>query len=302
MKKLNGIELVAIILVVIICFACLLYYLLVGRPQGVVEEMTEQRDSLNVEYREKMAKIFAGDVSKFLLYSRLSEAVYEENSGGKLEGLMDGYSFDESNLVKTECLKIQAGINEIERHVVIVFRGTVPECAFNIEANIEQAILGDTEIYKESRGFVQSIKNSYPGYRFTLTGHSLGGGLAINNGIAFGSSDVYTFNTAFPNSFGVENAQLEKWTVENVRNNQVERASITNIVIEGDEIINGALFKFHGLVGNTYMLYHDDVPSRGWFDHPIKEIVYKLEMVNDFEDKEKDVVGYNSFIGSKMVF
>jgi len=301
MNKMNKmLVIVSICIVIVTAIGFMVKYLSVDRPREVVEKFIEQRDSLATEDRRAMAKKFSDRVPEFLLYARVAQATYEKDSSSELERLLDGYSFSSADSLEADCLKIQAGVNLSKRRLLVVFRGSVPECSFNIKANLEHGILGETELYSKSRDFVETVKTEYAGYALTLVGHSLGGGMAINNGIAHGDSDVYTFNTAFPNSMGLESVQLKKWTVGNVKNGGVKRTKVTNIIMEGDEISGLSLFKFHGLVGETFMLFHEDVPARNSFDHLIEEVVYKLEVIDSQEEQEKNAIGFNAFVGRKM--
>ncbi len=275
-------------------------YLVIDRPQKVASAFIEQRNALLSADREAMAEHFTSNVSTYLKYARAAEAVYLNDSTERMEEVLEGYSFSLVDLIDENCFKAQAGVNSSTRHLLVVFRGSVPDCNYNAKANLEQGITGNAAMYNSSRNFVEKVKEKYKGYRLTLVGHSLGGGLAINNGIAYGSSDVYTFNTAYPNSMGVESIQLVKWTVDNVVNGGVQRTHITNLIMEGDEISGLSLFKFHGLVGDTFMLFHKDIPARSRFDHPIKEMVYKLEIIDSLEKQDQHTIGFNSFVGSKM--
>ncbi|WP_157936307.1 hypothetical protein BCV09_07210 [Vibrio cyclitrophicus] len=276
-------------------------YLFVVGPERVVEEFKKQQSSLNQSQKDDGAKVFLDNLASYLLYARASDSVYSQDSQRELEEIFPMYDFSISSYEKG-CLKIAVGFNHKSKKTLVIFRGTVPMCPSNWIANFTHGAFGNSKLYENARRFIEAevMRQEYSGYSVVFVGHSLGGSLAINNGVYFGNSDVYTFNTAFPNSFGVDAAQLNKYM--KIREKNVARSTVTNFVVEGDEVAGKSLSKFHGLIGNTYMLSHSDIPARQSLDHSISEVIYKLEVVSQRTPEEINNFGRDSYVGEKMTF
>ncbi len=295
----------AVFLVVLIFFSstvlAITNYLFVVGPERVVRTFKEQQTLLKESQREKNAQVFLDNLDLYLLYARASDYIYKKDSQRELEKIFPTYDFSISSYEKN-CLKIAVGFNHTSKRTLVIFRGTVPTCSSNWIANVTHGAFGNSELYENARRFIEDevMKKEYSNYSVVFVGHSLGGGLAINNGVYFGSSDVYTFNTAFPNSFGVEAAQLNKYW--KLKEKKPSRPQITNFVVEGDEVAGKALFTFYGLLGDTYMLFHTDVPARQWLDHSASEVIYKLEEVSLWSSEDIKDFGRDSYIGKKMTF
>ncbi|MEZ8312777.1 hypothetical protein AB6C44_04175 [Vibrio splendidus] len=294
--------LVSVLVLTLFCAWHGVQYLFVVSPQEVVESFKKKQSLLTEEEINNHGKQFVGNFDSYLIYARASEIVYNENSTEQLEELLPQHNFKTTKGYDESCLKIEVGASKELKQLLVIFRGTVPTCSSNLLANLTHGAFGNSALYSDARAFVKKTLTDkrYGSYSVVFTGHSLGGSLAINNGVYFGNSDVYTFNTAFPNSFGVDAAQVNKYL--DVEKKLVTRSNVTNLVLEGDEVAGKAMFRFHGLIGETFMLFHTDIAPRKKFNHPISEIVYKLEIASDWDLNKIEQLGRASYVSSIMTF
>ncbi|NOT83507.1 MAG: lipase [Methylococcaceae bacterium] len=108
---------------------------------------------------------------------------------------------------------MQAGVyvNRDSNEVTLAFRGT-EFCINFFSCSVKESLkdeLADAELtqghdsgqFDDAFKFAQQILNSYPGRKITVTGHSLGGGLAQAVGASF-QLETYAFNSSpVPNNF-----------------------------------------------------------------------------------------------------
>ena len=81
-------------------------------------------------------------------------------------------------------------VNNVDKKVIVAFRGTKPShfsdlvhdaaIAFNqvIEGSVIAKMFNIPHRFNSALHFTQESVNKFPGYKVTLTGHSLGGTLA----------------------------------------------------------------------------------------------------------------------------
>ncbi|UJP06389.1 MAG: lipase family protein [Nitrosomonas sp.] len=125
-------------------------------------------------------------------YAKLADAVYD----------FDNTVVDNWQLIETidRSSGMQAGVfqDRDTGNLVIAFRGT-ETCLFCVDFFLDKAAdvalaLGIVhDQFKHAYNFVQAMMTKYPGRKITVTGHSLGGGLAQAAGAAL-NLETFAFN------------------------------------------------------------------------------------------------------------
>ncbi|HCG7482137.1 lipase family protein [Vibrio parahaemolyticus] len=252
------------------------------------------------EVIELAAREFAKNIKVYKELAIASKLVYEDNPN-TLSKLYPSFEFAQDAYVSSKGLYIRVGVDEKDKAVLVLYRGTELSNLDQWLANISQALSGDSELYREAVSFTKSTKDKYQGYSFTLAGHSLGGGLAMHSALAINGVDAYTFNLAFPNSYGIQNRTIQRYTEGLAKGGMFKRSNITNLIVEGDEIENMALFRFLGLPGAKYILSHHDVKKNSKRNHYIDEVIHKLERLETLGEAELRAVGRSSYAGRGII-
>ena len=144
--------------------------------------------------------------------------------------------------------------------VVIAFAGTNPEDRGDLLADVESVVGGETGVgtqVAEARLFAAHVRAQYPGASVSVTGHSLGGTLALDVAAEFGWSGV-TFNG--PDPWGLLSPKAKKWLMDEAA---AGRYPLKNFVNEWDVIGNfwgngtGAALYVGDREGRDLMDYHN---------------------------------------------
>lgn len=135
-----------------------------------------------------------------LLYARLADAIYD----------FDNVTVESWDLIDSigRSSGMDAGVykNRDTQELVIAFRGTETcdfSCSFEEWQDSTRDMIADTAIgtgtvsdqFKHAFNFAQEMIKKYPASKITVTGHSLGGGLAQAVGAALGL-ETYAFNSS----------------------------------------------------------------------------------------------------------
>ncbi|MEK7845244.1 MAG: lipase, partial [Pseudomonadota bacterium] len=209
-------------------------------------------------------------------YAQLADAIYD----------FDNITVDTWELIESisKSSGMQAGVynNRDTGKLTLAFRGT-EACSFPCSLSETKAYLldvaADTALtlgfvndqFKHAFNFAQDVVNRYPGRKITVTGHSLGGGLAQAVGAVLGL-ETFAFNSSpVPDDF------FDSYTL-----------SLTSEQLE--EIIY-VIADIHDPVSNTdetvkFYLNADHVTSLIQFDFDLKEIAPDQSF--DFDDLRFD--------------
>lgn len=123
-----------------------------------------------------------------LIFSQLSNIVYYNDQ--------KRYKFRRYEYL-SELSDQESGVfkNELLKKIIISFRGTLIIKDLITDLSIFRGTLTDSERYKKSELLIKKIINLYSNYNIILTGHSLGGTLAINLCSNF-NLEAVVFNSA----------------------------------------------------------------------------------------------------------
>lgn len=119
------------------------------------------------------------------IYSKVSSASYQAERNRP--ETIDGYIYDD--LLSSQ--KVAVYHNPVGKQVIIGYRGTVPTDAEDLYNDLQiiqkdfkkRDDLLQSSRFKDSISIVDKVKRKYPPYTITLTGHSLGGRLAVEVGL-----------------------------------------------------------------------------------------------------------------------
>lgn len=133
-------------------------------------------------------------LGKSIPYAKLADAIYD----------FDNTVVDSWDLIETidRSSGMQAGVfqNRDNGDLVIAYRGT-ETCLFCTDFLLDKAadaalVFGFAhDQFKHAFNFAQAMVAKYPGHKITVTGHSLGGGLAQAAGAALGL-ETFAFNSS----------------------------------------------------------------------------------------------------------
>lgn len=139
-------------------------------------------------------------LGKSIPYAKLADAIYD----------FDNTVIDNWDLIETidRSSGMQAGVfrNRDNGDLVIAYRGTeacnsfcslkeLAEAALDVAADVQLALGFVDDQFKHAYNFAQAMVAKYPGHKITVTGHSLGGGLAQAAGAALGL-ETFAFNSS----------------------------------------------------------------------------------------------------------
>lgn len=131
---------------------------------------------------------------------KLSKAAYEHDPQ------VAGYTFVPALSDYESKVFVKPGTKDI----VIAYKGTDPKHISDLytDLRLAQGHLSDTSRYQRSKQAVQRVKQNLPGYRITLTGHSLGGSLARAASTDKGVTRAVGFNTGYELPAGLVDASV----------------------------------------------------------------------------------------------
>lgn len=94
------------------------------------------------------------------------------------------------------------------REMVIAYRGTDAASARDWRNNLA---LREPPQYREAYRHIKALRTKYPNAKITATGHSLGGGIALNMSMRFQGVDAVVFNPSPRIYFGATSSTLDNY-------------------------------------------------------------------------------------------
>ena len=162
-----------------------------------------------------------------------------------------------------------------DTHYTVAFRGTRMEKAADWETNAKQALGQQTEHYQKALAIGRSLAN-HPELSVSMTGHSLGGGLASAAAIAAGR-DANTFNAAGLSDNTIRTARAINAAGDNHREARVEafyvRGEVLSALQDGGDRVAGALLggafgaaflNAPEAYGHRHAIGNDRPPGNSW--------------------------------------
>jgi len=118
--------------------------------------------------------------ASYELYDPLSSKINNQKKSLKVleDAGIDGYRIDNSSSDKRGVY-----VNDKKKDIVIAHRGTIPSSSANIQSDIMIGLgfQNTTERFKRAVRNDKKVKNKYPDYNITITGHSLGSQIGYNS-------------------------------------------------------------------------------------------------------------------------
>jgi hypothetical protein len=213
---------------------------------------------------------FAQELNRDIQYAGLADEVYKD------EGAPPGWSRQET--WKDDGIGFYAAIFEdnVTGERVLTFRGTNFESGADWNSNFGNGMGAVTPQYAMAAAIAQDKNLDVD----TITGHSLGGGLAQHAGAVTGIPTV-TFNPAAVGRMNLLSCLATKCTEGNVRNYQHRNEILRNVVNPLTEGIADAtpytLFGTSALLGETVELGERTSIKDSIDSHEMKTVIEKMD-------------------------
>jgi hypothetical protein len=131
------------------------------------------------------------------------------------------------------------------KRVVVVFRGTRIDVASDMLTDIANHIGLETAYYAWAADLVARVVQEYPGFEVVVTGHSLGGGLALYAGLLNPGTHVMVFNATglslatWSKTNAADRARINADAVVIVTRNDAEIEPVSALSFAGRSVLPG---------------------------------------------------------------
>jgi hypothetical protein len=159
------------------------------------------------------------------------------------------------------------------KRVVVVFRGTRIEVGSDILTDIASHIGLETAYYAWAADLVARVVRDHPGFEVVITGHSLGGGLALYAGLRNPGTHVMVFNAAglslatWAKTNAADRARINADAVVIVTRNNAEIEPVSALSFAGRSVLPGRIAVIETDVADARALHGPAVVA-----HAVKQL------------------------------
>ena len=176
--------------------------------------------------------------------------------------------------------------------LVLSFRGTEPLSIVDWAADIEQALLGQSDQYEKAIDVARSIQSDIDEYNtangltgedaveLSFTGHSLGGGLATAAALATGN-EATVFDAAGLSQATIDNFALDIGNAAHITNFNVQGDALSDYNGQMDDTTFGSFITEQKQYGETFWLQgvNEQADFGGWLVPDDNFVVEQAEAV-----------------------